>query len=33
MPLLDKRGFTQVEYEQLLIKNPVSAFAIGVKAA
>ena len=33
MPLLDKRGFTRVEYEQLLIKNPASAFAIGVKAA
>ena len=33
MPLLDKRGFTKVEYEQLLIKNPVSAFAINVKDA
>jgi phosphotriesterase-related protein len=33
MSLLDKRGFTQAEYEQLLVKNPASAFAIGVKAA
>ncbi|HTI89605.1 MAG TPA: hypothetical protein VL727_03400 [Puia sp.] len=31
MPLLDKRGFTQVDYEQLLVKNPASAFAIGAK--
>lgn len=32
IPLLNKRGFTQADYEQLLIKNPASAFALGVKA-
>jgi phosphotriesterase-related protein len=31
IPLLDKLGFTQADYEQLLIKNPASAFALGVK--
>jgi phosphotriesterase-related protein len=32
IPLLDKRGFTKSEYDQLLIKNPASAFALGLKA-
>jgi len=27
-PLLDKRGFTKADYDQLLIKNPASAFAL-----
>ena len=32
VPLLDKRGFTQADYEQLLIKNPATAFVLGIKA-
>ncbi|MGF7037865.1 phosphotriesterase-related protein [Mucilaginibacter lappiensis] len=32
IPLLNKLGFTQADYEQLLIKNPASAFALSVKA-
>jgi phosphotriesterase-related protein len=32
IPMLNKLGFTQADYEQLLIKNPASAFALGVKA-
>jgi phosphotriesterase-related protein len=28
VPLLDKSGFTKADYEQLLIKNPASAFAL-----
>jgi phosphotriesterase-related protein len=33
MPLLDKKGFTPADYEQLLVKNPASAFAISIKTA
>lgn len=32
-PLLDKKGFTAADHEQLLVKNPATAFAINVKAA
>jgi phosphotriesterase-related protein len=33
IPLLDKRGFTSTDYDQLLTKNPASAFSLGIKAS
>jgi phosphotriesterase-related protein len=32
-PLLNKKGFTLADHEQLLVKNPAAAFAIGIKTA
>ncbi|NBA86772.1 phosphotriesterase [Emticicia sp. CRIBPO] len=33
MPLLKKRGFTETDFEQILVKNPAEAFTVRVRAA